>query len=123
MKFTLAGLVHAGVGLAAGALAGVAAATPEPGRYDSQLCVTLPRAEASCGPADLEWRRGGRARLRISDLVYSLQLKTSQVEVVLLHGTMQIDNFTAVYEWDGDTLRFVDTDKNVRYELRTGALR
>ncbi len=100
-----------------------AAAAPQPGRYAALLCVTLPAAEPSCGAADLEWRRAGRARVRISDIVYSLQLKTSQVEVVLLHGAMQIDNFTAIYEWDGDTLRFVDVDKNVRYEVRPGPAR
>jgi hypothetical protein len=100
-----------------------AAAAPQPGRYAAQLCVTLPAAEPSCGEADLEWRRAGRARVRISDIVYNLQLKTSQVDVVLLHGAMQIDSFTAIYEWDGDTLRFVDADKNVRYEVRPGAAR
>ncbi len=98
-------------------------AAPRPGRYAAQLCVTLPAAEPSCGAAELEWRRAGRARVRISDIVYSLQLKTSQVEVVLLHGAMQIDSFTAIYEWDGDTLRFVDADKNVLYEVRPGAAR
>ena len=115
------------VGLASAALlVGVAAsadAAPTPGRYAAQLCVTQPAAEPSCGAADLEWRRGGRARVRISDIVYTLQLKTSQVEVVLLHGSMQIDSFTAIYEWAGDTLRFVDADKNVRYEVRPAAAR
>lgn len=100
-----------------------ALAAPRPGRYAAQLCVTLPAAEPSCGAAELEWRRAGRARVRISDIVYSLELKTSQVEVVLLHGAMQIDSFTAIYEWDGDALRFVDADKNVLYEVRPGAAR
>ena len=112
----------ASVALLFGVTAGASAA-PQPGRYAAQLCVTLPAAEPSCGAADLEWRRGGRARVRISDIVYNLQLKTSQVEVVLLHGSMQIDSFTAIYEWAGDTLRFVDADKNVRYEVRPGPAR
>ena len=115
------------VGLASAALLfGVtagASAAPKPGRYAAQLCVTLPAAEPSCGAADLEWRRAGRARVRISDIVYNLQLTTSQVEVVLLHGAMQIDSFTAIYEWDGDTLRFVDAVKNVHYEVRPGPAR
>lgn len=100
-----------------------AAGAPPPGRYAAQFCVTLRGADTSCGDAELEWRRAGQARLRISDIVYLLQLKTSQVEVVLMHGAMQIDNFTAIYEWDGDTLQFVDADKNVRYELRSGVAR
>ena len=100
-----------------------APANLSPGNYTAQFCVTLPGAEPNCGPAELEWRRAGRARLRISDIVYTLRLKTSQVEVVLLHGAMQIDTFTAIYEWEGDTLRFVDADKNVRYELRPGPAR
>ena len=102
----------------ASATAIAAPAKLSPGHYAAQFCVTLPGAEPSCGPAELEWRRAGRARLRISDIVYTLQLKTSQVDVVLLHGAMQIDTFTATYEWVGDALRFVDADKNVRYELR-----
>ena len=37
-----------------------------------------------------------------------------------MHGAMQIDEFSAPYDWDGDTLRFSDADKNVRYEVRLG---
>ena len=29
-----------------------------------------------------------------------------------------IDEFTAPYEWVGNTLQFIDTDKRARYELR-----
>jgi len=104
------------------ACAAVLAAQPAAGRYAAQWCVAVPNAQRECGPAEAEWRTGGRARVRISDIVYILQLHTSQVDVVLKHGAMQIDGFTAIYEWDGATLRFVDADKNVRYELRSEAL-
>ena len=36
---------------------------------------------------------------------------------------MEIDEFSAAYQWAGDTLRFSDAAKNVRYEVRLGARR
>jgi hypothetical protein len=97
------------------------AAPPAAGRYQASLCVALGAAEASCGPADAEVFRGNRVLVRISDIVYRLKLNSSQAEVVLMHGAMQIDEFIAVYEWEGATLAFVDADKRMRYELRLGA--
>ncbi|MEQ1805118.1 MAG: hypothetical protein ABL900_07040 [Burkholderiaceae bacterium] len=96
------------------------AAQPAPGQYAAQWCVlALPNAQASCGPVQVKWRTAGHATVRISDIVYSLRLRTSQVDVVLKQGAMQIDGFTTTYEWAGRTLRFVDTQKNVHYELQT----
>jgi hypothetical protein len=40
-----------------------------------------------------------------------------------MHGQMQIDEFSAAYDWDGTTLRFSDAAKDVRYEVRIGARR
>ena len=100
-----------------------AAGPPQPGVRAAELCVGPVGAALSCGAVQLEWRRNGQARLRVSDMVYTLQLKTSQVEVVLQHGAMQIDAFDATYEWQGDTLSFVDAAKNVRYELRRATAR
>jgi hypothetical protein len=97
------------------------AAQPAAGRYAAQWCVALPNADAACGPVQVQWRTGGRARVHLSDIVYTLRLRTSQVDVVLKQGAMQIDGFTAICEWDGPTLRFVDAAKNVRYELQTQA--
>ena len=37
-----------------------------------------------------------------------------------MHGAMQIDEFVAVYEWAGNSLQFVDANKNARYELKLG---
>jgi hypothetical protein len=96
-----------------------AAGPPAAGRYVAQMCVAVPNAEPTCGRADIEWRAADRAVLRVSDVAYWLRLRTSQLEVVLKHGAMQIDAFTATYEWDGATLRFFDADKSVRYEIRS----
>ena len=66
----------------------------------------------------VELRRDGSARVRINDLVYRLQLHSSQVEVVLMHGAVQIDEFTVPYAWVGRSLQFTDDERNVRYEVR-----
>ena len=96
-----------------------AAGPPAAGRYVAQMCVAVSNVEPACGRAEIEWRTVDRAVLRISDVVYGLRLRTSQLDVVLKQGAMQIDAFTAIYEWDGPTLRFFDADKNVRYEVRS----
>ncbi len=108
---------------AAAAIASPALAVPEAGRYDAQLCVATTPAGPSCGPAEVELRANGEARVRVADIVYRLQLNSSQVEVVLMHGTMQLDEFVASYEWVGRSLQFDDKDKNARYEVRLGARR
>jgi len=108
-----------GPALAAAALAAGAAA-PAAGHYDAQLCVATSPAGPSCGPAEVELRANGDARVRIADIVYRLQLNSSQVEVVLMQGTMQLDEFVASYEWVGRSLLFADKDKNARYEVKLG---
>jgi hypothetical protein len=101
------------------ACATAAAGPPAAGRYVAHMCVAVPSVEPACGRAEIEWRAADRAVLRISDVAYGLRLRTSQLDVVLKQGAMQIDAFTAIYEWDGPTLRFFDADKNVRYEVRS----
>ncbi len=113
----------AGVALLLGAFTGVASATPGAGSYEAQLCVAISAAAPSCGPAQVELQAGGAARVRVSEFVYRLKLNSSQVEVALMHGAMQIDEFVAVYEWVGNSLQFVDADKNARYELKLGERR
>ncbi|MEQ1684554.1 MAG: hypothetical protein ABL916_12960 [Burkholderiaceae bacterium] len=105
------------------ALAGFAAAAnaaPGAGSYDAELCVATSAAAPSCGPAQVELQASGAARVRVSDFVYRLKLNSSQVEVALMHGAMLVDEFVAVYEWAGNSLQFVDADKNARYELKLG---
>jgi hypothetical protein len=111
-------------GLAAAAWAAAAAAqpasAPAAGRYDAQLCVaTRADAPATCGAAEVQVT--GRALdVRIADIVYRLALRSSELDVATMHGAMQIDEFSAPYAWDGDSLRFSDADKNVQYEVRLG---
>ena len=103
-----------------GAVGAPVHAVPSAGSYDAQLCVATSAAAPSCGPAQVELQASGAARVRVSDFVYRLKLNSSQVEVALMHGAMQIDEFVAVYEWAGNSLQFVDADKNARYELKLG---
>jgi hypothetical protein len=94
-----------------------AAAPPASGRYDGRFCVATGTAEPDCGPADVIVRGKGQMQVRIADIVYRLQLHSSQLDLVLMHGTMQIDGFTANYEWRGRALTFSDPAKPVRYRV------
>ena len=107
-------------GLAASAVAqAVPERRPAPGRHVGELCVTpAASAEPGCGPAQLDLRPRGRLSVRVDDLVYRLQLHSSQVGVVLMHGIVQVDEFTVPYEWSGDSLTFTDDQRQVRYEVR-----
>ena len=109
------------IALVAGAAAG---ATPAPpGRYDAELCVaTRPQAAPTCGAAEVEVTPA-RISVRVADIVYRLALGPAQLDVATMHGAMQIDEFSAAYDWDGTTLRFSDAAKEVRYEVRIGARR
>jgi hypothetical protein len=102
--------------------ASAAGAAPPPGRYEATLCVSTSAAKpASCGAAEFELRPNGRAQIRVADVVYRLHLRSAQVDVMTMQGTMEIDEFSALYEWQGEMLTFVDADKNVRYEVKPGA--
>lgn len=101
-----------------GVWAAVADGRPALGRHAAELCVATTPAGPSCGPAQVDLQRGGSARVRIDDLVYHLKLHSSQVEVVLMHGAVQVDEFTVPYEWVGRSLTFIDDDRKVRYEVR-----
>lgn len=93
-------------------------ARPEVGRHAAELCVTAMTAEPSCGPAQVDLRRDGSVRIRIDDIVYRMQLRGSQIDVVLMHGAVQVDEFSVAYEWVGNSLKFNDDDRRVRYEVR-----
>jgi hypothetical protein len=94
-----------------------------PGRYHGELCVaTRPQAAPTCGAAEVEVTPA-RISVRIADIVYRLALRPAQLDVETLHGKMQIDEFSAAYDWQGTTLRFSDADKDVRYEVRIGSRR
>ncbi len=102
------------------ALGAVAApsALPASGRHTVQMCVATSAAPPNCGPAQADWRADGSLRVRIDDLVYNLQLRSSQVEIVVMHNVVQIDALVVPYEWVGNTLQFSDDDRHSRYEIR-----
>ena len=106
--------------LLAAAAAASGQAAPQAGHYDAQLCVTLAEQPASCGPVQARLARNA-LRLQLSDIVYRLQLRGNQLDVTLMHGTMQIDEFSATFDWTGDTLRFADAGKKATYEVQLGA--
>ena len=82
------------------------------------MCVATSAAPPSCGPAQVDLRRDGTASVRVDDVVYRLKLNSGQVEVVVTHNLVQVDEFTVPYEWVGSALRFNDDDRHSRYEVR-----
>jgi hypothetical protein len=108
-----------GVAAALCAAAGlVGAASPAAGRYEGELCVTIGAQARSCGAVDVQVLSAQKLTVRVADIAYRLALHSSQLDVVTMHGAMQIDGFVAPYAWQGDTLQFEDLPKNTRYELR-----
>ena len=105
---------------AAPAPAAPTAARPVPGRYAAQLCVTTIPAPSNCGPAQVELRRGGAVHVRVDDLVYHLKLHRGRIDLMLMHGAVEIDDFVAPYQWSGPLLQFIDADRGVLYEVRFG---
>jgi len=111
--------------VAATALLGVAApafaqGAPEPGRYRAEMCVATGSAAANCGAVQVLLRRLGQAermQVRVADIVYHLELHAGELDLTLMHGTMQIDGFSAPYAWHGRTLEFSDPDKPVHYRV------
>lgn len=103
-----------------------AAAAPASGHYDATLCVDVSGNAAqapNCGPADVDIQPDGGVRVQVSDIVYRLQVKAGKAAVVVItQGTMQLDEFVSgTAEWTRTSLRFVDEDKQVRYEVRVGS--
>jgi hypothetical protein len=114
---------HPALALAAALVAPAVAAPAHAGRYDAELCVATQRdTPPSCGAAEVEVA-GARISVRVADIVYRLALHRAKLDVETMHGRMQIDEFSAPYEWVGDTLRFGDEAKQVLYEVRLGAKR
>jgi hypothetical protein len=96
---------------------------PSAGRYNGQMCVIAGRAAEQCGPVALQFQNGG-ARVQVSDLVYHLNWRApkTQMLLVLMHGSVQVDEFVTEGLWSKQNLRFIDPDKDVRYEVRWEAL-
>jgi hypothetical protein len=99
------------------------AQVPGVGDYDASLCVTVGQAPPNCGPAVVSWA-GGIARVRLGDFAYVLWLYPRRIEVALMQGEMQVQEFKATWQWQGrDRLLFKDDGRNTRYELRLGAMK
>ncbi|MEO7336991.1 MAG: hypothetical protein ABIV63_10460 [Caldimonas sp.] len=111
-------LVRLGTALVLAAIGASVAAAPAAGRYRGTLCVAASDQPRSCGPAEVDIRPGGAVDVRVSDIVYRLQVRSGKAAVIVMHGTMQIDEFNAGAEWSAESLRFADDEKRVRYEVR-----
>lgn len=114
----VARLVAALTVLASLGAAAVPAARPEFGRHTVQMCVATSAAPPSCGPAQADLRGDGSLRVRVDDVVYNMRLHSSQVEIVVMHNLVQIDELIVPYQWVGSTLQFNDDDRHSRYEVR-----
>ncbi len=117
------GLISSVLALLCGAAPAFAADSGN-GLVDGRMCVRPVESDdkvgdqaGDCGPVEIALQSGSRAVVRISDVVYRLQLHANQVDIVLMHGAMQVDGFSASYEWQGKTLHFSDPEKGVRYEI------
>ena len=108
------------LGLAALQASAATAARPAPGRYTAELCVMTIPALPNCGPAQVDLRRGGAVHLRVDDLEYHLKLHRGRIDLMLMHGAVEIDDFVAPYQWAGRQLQFIDADRGVLYEVRFG---
>jgi hypothetical protein len=102
----------------------VAATTPTTGaeliagRYDGEFCVTVGESPQTCGAVDVHVLSAKLLMVRVADISYQLQLRSSQLlDVVTMHGAMQIDGFEAPYVWRGETLQFYDLSKRTCYQL------
>ena len=111
------------VGLLALLWAAGALAAPAAGSYEARLCVTLAAQPPSCGAAQAQLS-GARLQVKVSDIAYRLNLQPQrargQLDVLLMHGSMQIDEFSSAYEWAANTLLFDDADKQTHYEVQFG---
>ena len=100
-----------------------ASAAPAAGAYGATLCVTQAGQPPSCGPAEL-LLSARRIEVRVDDIAYRLALPTqrgsNRLDALVMHGTMQIDEFNGPFEWAGQALRFEDSAKQTRYEVQLG---
>lgn len=109
-------------GVTVAAILSACAGLPQPpldGSYDGELCVANAAQAPHCGPVEA-WlfNGGGNAQVLVSDIVYRLSLKDGRLELMLVHGQMPVDRFSAAYRWSGDVLRFTDLERSVHYSIR-----
>lgn len=94
---------------------------PGDGLYAGELCTAAPARGLDCGAADVSLS-GGRAKVRVSDLIYDLNMEDGRVEVMLVHGRTLVDVWSAPYSWDHHFLRFIDQERRTFYRVRFAEL-
>lgn len=104
--------------VAATGAAALPAATPAPGFYDAQMCVTLNTNAPTCGPMDARVDADGTLTLRVDDIRYVLSFEQGLMVGITLHGGMQIAEFLSSYRWAGGTLLFGDRTRSAQYEVQ-----
>jgi hypothetical protein len=116
-------LQRATLGIACGLAVACASlpSSPSDGRYAGELCVAQAARPADCGPVQL-MLASDVVLVRVSDMVYRLFLNGDQLDLLLMHDRVQVDAFNAGYAWHGQSLRFTDIARSVRYEVRFGAV-
>ena len=104
--------------LALSGCAGLSQAPPD-GQYDGELCVATSVQPPNCGAVEA-WlfNAGGNAQVMVDDIVYRLSLREERLDLMLVHGQMPVDRFSAAYRWSADVLRFTDPDRSVHYSIR-----
>ena len=90
---------------------------PADGLYAGELCTAVVAGPLHCGAADVFFSKG-RAKVRVSDFTYDLELEDGQVEVTLVHGRTLVDVWSASYSWDSCYLRFIDLERRTFYRVR-----
>lgn len=114
VRLTAAGLVCAASAATAGEM-------PAPGIHAGHMCVHpiagVPDAKG-CGAVEIWLLRNDLAVVRYSDIAYRIALFPDALDIILMHGAMQIDGFvTPLYRWHGTELHFDDREKGMRYRI------
>jgi len=101
------------------ALTGCAALqrAPDNGLYAGELCVAVAAGALNCGAAEVSLSNS-RAKVRVSDFIYDLDLEDGQLELMLVHGRTLVDVWSASYSWHRQFLHFVDEERRVYYRVR-----
>ena len=90
---------------------------PADGLYAGELCTAVVSGPLHCGAAEVYLSKG-RAKVRVSDFIYDLELEDGQVEVTLVHGRTLVDVWSAGYSWGHHYLRFIDQERRTFYRVR-----
>ena len=90
---------------------------PADGLYAGELCTAVVGGPLNCGAADV-FLSNRRAKVRVSDFMYDLELDQELVEVMLVHGRTLVDVWSASYSWDDHYLRFIDQERRTLYRVR-----